>query len=58
MRNVREILRRSGLVLPPQTSIADAAHILYMFPGAGFREDQVVTEGQLGEGEPGTVGEH
>ena len=28
-----------------------------MFPGAGFLDDEVVSEGELGEGEPGTVGE-
>ena len=52
-----EVLRRSALVLPPQTSISDPAHILNVFPGAGLRDDEVVTEAQLREGEPGTVGE-
>ena len=57
MRNVAELLRRSALVLPPQSRITDPTHILDMFPGAGFLDDEVVSEGELGEGEPGTVGE-
>ena len=31
--------------------------ILDVFPGAGLGQDEVVTEGELGEGEPGAVRE-
>ena len=44
-------------VVPPDHQLGQAANVLDGLPGAPLGEDQLVGEGELGDGEPGAVRE-